>query len=304
MRFYGSAPNYVRHLENVAALFDAEVSTGVHRPPHGEPVVIAGASDLDHVPRRTPVALLEHGAGQRYVGLDHRSWSGGQGRGAVGLFMCPRTETAEVNAARYPDAQVAVVGCPALDGVLRASQPNPVPVVAFTFHPPYPASRAIPELRTALDFYLDAMGEIVGKLKAEGFRVVGHRHPRFRTLKNLWRRLDVEFCDDWPALLDVVDVLVADNTSALPEAAAVGAGTVWLNAPWYRRDVHHRGRFWEWPRFGTQADSPQDVVGAVLTELSRSHVETAQDAIRAVYGGVWGDASVRAAAAIRGWAGG
>lgn len=263
-------------------------------------MVIAGASDLDHVPRRTPVALMEHGASQRYLGLDHRSWAGGRGREAVSLFLCPRSESAEANLARYPDAQAAVVGCPALDNVTRV--PTSEPMVAFTFHPDYPAGRSIPELRNALPHYLDDLPEIVGKLRAEGCRVVGHRHPRFRTLKNLWRRLEVEFVDDWPALLASVDCLVVDNSSAGWESLAVGAGCVWLNQPAYRQDVEQGLRFWEHADIGTQVSGPSEVVAAVMAELSRSHVETQQDAVEGVYGGVYGGGAQLAADAIREWA--
>jgi hypothetical protein len=303
LQFYASQPHYARHLEDTAALFGCEVQRGVHRPKEGTPVVIAGMGDIDYVPRRTPVALLAHGAGQMYQGLDHRSWDGGMGREKVSLFLVPRDECGEANVRRYPDASYATVGCPALDRYAGRVPLNPEPVVAFTFHPAYPAARACRELDSALPHYLDALPEIVGKLQAEGVRVVGHRHPRFRSLKNLWRKLEVEFVESWPDLIGEVDCLVADNTSALPESAAVGAGTVWLTHPKWRRDVHHGGRFWEWPSMGTQADGPQEVVSAVLTELSRPWPRSQQEAIRDVYGGVpLGSAAELAAEAVREWA--
>lgn len=261
-----SRPNYWRHLAPVVAALGEHVGTVAHRPGQMDrhsvrPLLVAGGSELGHVLRDRPVALLEHGAGQTYVGLDHRSWAGGAGRDKVGMFLVPRREVADVNLARYPDAEAAVVGCPALDA--HPPRVRTGRTVAFTFHPDYPAATQVPELKGALPHFLHHLGRIVATLEADGWRVVGHWHPRFRGLRNVWRRLGVELVEDWDDVLASADVLVADNTSALPEAAAVGLGTVWLRAPWWRDDCGHGGRFWEWERFGVACADPDGVVEAV-----------------------------------------
>lgn len=294
-----SIPHYWRHVAPLADALGEDFGTLTTRagklPRSDEPIIVAGAGDLDRVGRR-PVILVEHGAGQRYVGLDHRSWSGGAGRDKVGLFLCPRQEVAEANLARYPDAEAAVVGCPALD---RHHRPRGGRTVAVTFHPTYAAARHVPELRSALDHYLPSMAEVVARLRAEGLDVLGHWHPRHRAVRNVWRRLGVEHEADWDAVLGRAAVVVADNTSALPEASAVGLGTVWLNAPWYRRDVTHGGRFWDWPRFGAQVDGPEGVVAAVLAQVDAPR----SDAMAEVYTFTDGRCAERAAAAVREWVG-
>lgn len=80
------------------------------RPPWGDdPVLAAGGGDLPGTSSR-PVILLEHGAGQTYRGVDGPSYSGGIGRDAVRLFLCPNQTVADRNLARYPTATAVVVG--------------------------------------------------------------------------------------------------------------------------------------------------------------------------------------------------
>lgn len=297
---YASRENYRRHLAPLADALGLPIHRLQRSIPHG-PTLIAGAADLGHVPRASPVALLEHGAGQRYLGLDHRSWAGGKGRDRVSLFLVPRREIAEANLGRYPDAEAVVVGCPALDQHHGMKVHTGRPVVAFTFHPTYQASRQVPELRSALPHYEVQLPEIVGGLRDAGMEVVGHFHPQYR-IANLWRRLGVRCEPDWDEVIRTASVLVADNTSASAESAAVGLGVVYLNAPWYRRDVHHGGRFWSWPGlFGTSVDGPEDVVAGVAHGLSWNRDLSTVTARRHVYGAVWGDATARAVEAVRAW---
>lgn len=295
MIFFASRPHYARHLQPIAEA----MGEPIHRSPRGiptGPTVIAGAADLDVISRRVPVALVEHGAGQRYVGLDHRSWAGGKNRERVSLFLCPRQEIVDANLARYPDAQGAVVGCPALDRHAGRKFPTG-PVVAFTFHPEYAMAKNVPELRSAFPHYQHHLAGIVTELRAEGFRVVGHHHPKFAGVERWWRRIGVEVEHDLDVVLATADVLVADNTSALPESAAVGLGTVWLRSPEWRRDVHHGGRFYDWEAFGSAVDGPGEVVAAVKSEVYAPMSAAQQE----VYDGIWGDATARAVAALRAW---
>ncbi len=105
--------------------------------------------------------------------------------------------------------------------------------------------------------------------------------------------------EDWNALLGRLTVLVADNTSALPEAMAVGASAVFLNTPDYRRNVEHCGRFWSYPRGGFSCDDPADLTATVLRAMGGPPPE-AQAVARSIYGPL-GGAAERAAAAIREW---
>ena len=296
--FFASRRHYARHLQPVADVLGLPVLRRIPKGPPPSHVVIAGASDLDKLRRSSRVALLEHGAGQTYLGLDHRSWAGGGHRDKVSLFLCPRQEVCDANLARYPEAEAVAVGCPALDRY--AVRPAPAdPLVVFTFHPSYAVAQQIPELRSAFEHYRQAIPETVEALRSEGVDVVGHWHPRSPGTRNFWRSIGVDQCEDWDGLLGRLSVLVADNTSALPEAMAVGASAVFLNTPDYRRDVEHRGRFWAWPRGGFSCDDPADLTATVLRALGGPPPE-AQEVALSIYGPL-GGAAERAAEAIREW---
>lgn len=296
--FFASRQHYARHLQPVADVLGLPVLRRIPKGPPPSHVVIAGASDLDKLRRASKVALVEHGAGQIYLGLDHRSWAGGSHRDKVSLFICPRQEICDLNLARYPDAEAVAVGCAALDRYADRAAPAE-PLVVFTFHPSYAVAQQIPELRSAFEHYRSAIPATVQALRAEGVDVVGHWHPRSPGTRNFWRSIGVQAVEDWNALLGRLTVLVADNTSALPEAMAVGASTVFLNTPDYRRDVIHGGRFWTWPRGGLSCDEPADLTATVLRALDGPPPE-AQTVARSIYGPL-GSAAERAAEAVRAW---
>ena len=303
--FFASRRHYARHLQPVADVLGLPVLRRIPKGPPPPHVVIAGASDLDKLRRVSRVALLEHGAGQVYLGLNHRSWAGGRHRDKASLFLCPRQEVCDLNLARYPDAQAVAVGCPALDRYADLARDEDdrekygKPLVVFTFHPSYAVAQQIPELRSGFDHYRSAIPETVEALRAEGVDVVGHWHPRSPGTRNFWRSIGVDQCEDWDPLLGRLSVLVADNTSALPEAMAAGASAVFLNTPDYRRDVEHRGRFWAWPRGGFSCDDPADLTATVLRALGGPPPE-AQEVALSIYGPL-GGAAERAAEAIREW---
>lgn len=296
--FFASRQHYARHLQPVADVLGLPVLRRIPKGPPPSHVVIAGASDLDKLRRTSRVALAAHGAEQTYLGLDHRSWAGGRHRDKVSLFICPRQEVCDLNLARYPDAQAVAVGCPALDRYADMKV-RIDPLVVFTFHPSYAVAQQIPELRSAFDHYRSAIPETVEALRSEGVDVVGHWHPRSPGTRNFWRSIGVQAVEDWNALLGRLTVLVADNTSALPEAMAVGASAVFLNTPDYRRNVEHCGRFWSWPRGGFSCDDPADLTATVLRAMGGPPPE-AQAVARSIYGPL-GGAAERAAAAIREW---
>ena len=298
LTFFASRQHYARHLQPVADVLGLSVLRRIPKGPPPSHVVIAGASDLDKLRRTSRVALAAHGAEQTYLGLDHRSWAGGRHRDKVSLFICPRQEVCDLNLARYPNAQAVAVGCPALDR--HADRAAPLsPLVVFTFHPSYAVARTIPELRSAFEHYRSVIPETVEALRGQGVSVAGHWHPRSPGTRHFWRSIGVQPVEDWDLLLGRLSVLVADNTSALPEAMAVGASCVFLNTPDYRRGVDHGGRFWVWPRGGFSCDDPADLTATVLRAVDGAPPE-AQAVALSIYGPL-GGAAERAAEAIREW---
>jgi hypothetical protein len=246
-------------------------------------------------------AFMEHGAGQTYVmpgGIRHPSYAGGADREDTELFLVPNEYSAAAWRSSYPAAAVDVVGCPKLDE-LPARVPGPGPVVAISFH--WPAFVA-PEAGTALGHYVPALAALAAR-----FQVIGHAHPKGdwqARIEHYYRSAGIELVRDFDEVCRRADVYVCDNSSTLFEFAATGRPVVVLNAPQFRRDVHHGGRFWDWASVGTNVDQPGDLVAGVARALEepdrfREERERVVDLVYAHRSG----AAQRVATAIATWAG-
>jgi hypothetical protein len=276
-RFIAAHRSVVAHLRERHGI-DAEWAVP-HFP--GGPVLVASYADYTQVYPGRRVAYLEHGAGQTYGdGLDwHPSYSGGTNRQRVASFLTLNPTTAEREQARYPEASVVVVGSPRLDelesrvrqilarvyaekNTLETTGRYPFrPVVACAWHW---NTRIVPETRTAWPAWRHTFAD----LARNGYTVLGHGHPRiWKELRPWCERHGIEPVADSAELLARADVLCFDNSSIGYEAAALGVPVVALNAPWYRRDVHHGLRFWDLVP-GPQADVPDMVMDAIATSMS------------------------------------
>lgn len=255
-----SEPHYRAHIEPVWEALDPKIRGTFHnrRAPLGSRVfLVASYRDLWALGDR-PTILLEHGAGQSYLG-GHPAYAGGSGRDHVVLFCCPNAQSARLNAAAYPSARVAVTGDPSLEALRRiVYEPDGTVAVAFHWD-----AQALPETRWAWPHYRDALAEL-----ARHAKVIGHAHPRaFGVLAPWYAAHGIEPVADFSDVCRRAAVLVADNTSAMFEFAALGHPVVVLNAPWYRRDVNHGGRFWDWADVGVQVDEPEALLKAIATAL-------------------------------------
>lgn len=204
------------------------------------PTVVASFPDLRDC-RGRPLALVEHGAGQTYIGLTSGGYPGGPDRDPVSLFLCPSPRVAYLNSARYPDAEVRVVGCSTLDGRWNTRTPNRPPTVALSFH--WAADFTVPEGRPAWPAYVKHLRAIRDGLEG---RVIGHGHPRaLDRYRARYEQAGIEVVDDFDEVLDRADVYAVDISSTGFEAAATGLAVVWLDAPWYDRQAGH-GLRWGW----------------------------------------------------------
>lgn len=175
-----------------------------------------------------------------------------------------------------------------------STRPGGIPIVAISFHWD---CALVPETRSAWRYYDPHLPRLV---RDPRFRVVGHGHPRlWPTIKRRWAELGVDQWPDVDRVLSESDVVVADNTSLLYEACALGIPTVCLNIPSYRRDVEHGGRFWSSPP-GPQVDHPSELADAIACALTDppAHRAIRARAVEWAYSSVDGHASERAAAAI------
>lgn len=274
-----------------------------------QPVIVGSYVDYQRT-HPAPVVYVEHGAGQTYDGdtssASHPSYSGGDGFDRVILFVCP----SELVAARWREryrAPAVVVGSPKLDawhdraakeGTERVGRDRSVPVVAVTFHWDCPL---VPETRSAWRHYDRALPELVQWARSQQVELLGHGHPRiWRALAHRWEQLGVEPVRRFDDVLARAGCLVGDNTSALFEFASCDRPVVVLNAPWYRRDVEHGGRFWTWADVGVQCDEPGELRGAVDVALADPERVRANRGriITDVYAHRDGQAAARAADAI------
>ncbi len=232
-------------------------------PPRGprRTVLVAGAHDVWKV-RGHRVVLLEHGAGQGYEGCPpDPGWSGGSRREDVALFLVPNEVAAARNLARYPDTPNAVIGSPRVE-YLRTIQrePQDKPTVALSFH--WQGTGRCPAAGWALPHYEEGLPDVVRQLRASGYEVIGHGHPRARRhFARLWASLGIEHVERFEDVIRRASVYVVDNSSTGFEAAACGVPVVWLSCPEYADAERER---W-WPRWG----NPGWWVGEQATDASQ-----------------------------------
>lgn len=293
-----SEPHYRDHLLPIWAQLNMATERGTfYQPGRGvpgrseNPVLVASWNDAHRATRfGRKVILMEHGAGQTYVGVDHPSYVGASDRQGVALYLAPSERAAEIHRTAHPEIAAEVVGCPKLDAMLDV--PCPDNGVAITHHW---SCTVVPETTNAWGHFHSAYRDL-----AECHRVLGHAHPRAaRNLSVLMKRHGMLFR---PEFIDVVAdarVLVVDNSSVGAEWMALDRPVVWLNPPWYRRDVEHGGRFWDWAAGGLQVDDPAELEAAVAGSLACDPMADARRKIvPSIYANL-GSAAPAAADAIR-----
>lgn len=218
-----------------------------------DPVIVAGGPDLDGIGNR-PAIYVEHGAGQSYADRpDHVSYSGGAGRDSVALYLVPNEWTRAKCIATQPLVPAVIIGDPTLDTALRTERPTTAeaPTVAVTFH--WDAHAVAPEAGTGWHAWAWPVLQLA---QDPAWRVLGHAHPRIAyQLSRWWAEHGIEYEPDRDLVLRRADVLVADNTSLIWQAARLGIPTVVLDCPFYRPDAARHGP----PRFSEHADAGERI---------------------------------------------
>lgn len=276
-----SLPHYFDHALPVWEHLPEELKGDVHPlrdtvmpPARGRAALVAGWQDVQPLRGITPMIYIEHGAGQTYAGdmktaaLPGYSASGGARHHGVMGFIAPNRTVA----ARWKSAPAVAVGCPKLDKYVGWGKPER-PAVCFAWHWDCVLS---PETRSAWPHYEAGMAAVVAEFKTQGFDVYGHAHPRWGGL------LDKRMAATGMTILESDDevflfasVLFVDNSSIGAEFMTLGRPVGWMNAPWYRRDVHHGGRFWDWTAGLTTVDGVADLININLTDMVNNQDEAA-----------------------------
>ena len=259
-------------LARQAATYGIEAKVG-YPTMIGPPVIVASHNDMNQCHPDRPIVYLEHGAGQTYAGVESPSYSGGPNRGRVVLFLTLNAGTAAREQGAYPGVPVEIIGSPRVDELAKiangrgpqtpASEP---PVVAFCWHA---HMKICPETRATYPFWWHA----VRRLHTEGaYRVLGHGHPReWRKLRSWYETAGIETVEAFSDVVAQADLVCVDNSSTGPEAAACGLPVLWLDAPQYRRQVEHGGRFWDWPKGQVSCDDPDRLPQRIALALADTH---------------------------------
>jgi hypothetical protein len=272
--FYASEPHFADHLTPIwralppehrgrfvvhQRLPAARVGVPVENTPAGLGVtVVASYGDLKKVRQHTDrVIYMEHGAGQSYVSdRPIGSYLGAADRDGVIAVLVPGPHSFRRARSAYPDLPVYEVGCPKLDRLI--AQPTPTDGVAVSFH--WDPQGVAHEARSAWSQF----GSAAMKLPAEFGRVIGHGHPRAMPRYALaYARAGLDVVWQFADVVPLARTYVIDNSSTMFEWAALDRPVVVMNARWYRRDVEHGLRFWEFADVGVQVDHPSDLAAAV-----------------------------------------
>ncbi len=222
------------------------------------PVVVASHGDNDKC-RAAGLATIfcEHGVGQTYT-VRHPSFAGGTRRDNVLMFLCPNDMATARNVLFYPEIGATTVGIPKLDELAQIPKPEE-DVVAVSFHWD---CKVVPETRSAFDHYKSVLKKLHNTVK-----VIGHCHPRNKTVAGWYKQAGIEYVEDFYDVVRRATVYVCDNSSTIFEWAALGRPVVLLNSPHYRREMHHGLRFWSYAHIGINVWEPEELVGSVLLAL-------------------------------------
>lgn len=274
-----SLPHYLDHMLPIWECLPADMRGEIHplrfpvHPPRRNRIaLVAGWQDVQALRPHHRMIYVEHGAGQAYAGDPKTagqpgySASGGWRHGGVEAFICPNEQVA----ARWKTAPAVAVGCPKMDAYTGMT-PIDKDAICFAWHWD---SRIAPEARSAFDYYEPWLADIVTLYKLQGFTVYGHAHPRWegaldRKLANAGMTV---LATDREVFLNA-SMLFVDNSSLGMEFMSLGRPVLWLNAPWYRRDVHHGGRFWTWTEDVITIDDPQVLLNTNLWDIVYHHDE-------------------------------
>ena len=291
-------PHYADHLSSILEALGAPTVKPDEVAP-GDLAIVASYYDVRSLPAGVPNVYVEHGAGQTYQsyrGLMSASYSGSThpDYASTVLFLCPNEVVANRWRAAWPNALAAVVGCPKLDRWGPNGQNCHVNqnLIAWTWHWD---GTFCPEMRSALLYYAHHLQKVADRLRSDGWDLVGHAHPR---QPYHWESTDIPYEPDSDVILDTAGVLIADNTSFAYEMSALGRPTVALNAPYYRRNVHHGLRFWDLPP-GPMVDHWYEIPDAVRRAVTENLASAAPSPGRQVFGVLDGKSTERAVTEIR-----
>jgi len=299
-------------LEDYSLLRPANGNAIQVAPDGYSPLLVAAYGDMviaqKRVPQR-PFLMMEHGVGLTFNGC--AGYAGGTGvRNRVSMFLAPNEFIRKKTAKAIPGVAQVVIGTPKLDAWAPASDDpfqfsdgrgSKKPVVAISFH--WNGEKVAPEAGNAFLHYKDVIADLAGH---PDFDLLGHGHPKYRfVLEPFYRDLGIEAEWDFSKIMQRADLYVNDCSSTMYEFCVTGKPVVIMNAPWFRRDVKHGIRFWDYTDIGPQVNEPDELLQAILNslELPGAYKTQRQMMVQDLYPFI-GYSAHRAAGAIQGFLGG
>jgi glycosyltransferase involved in cell wall biosynthesis len=253
---------------------------------------------------RNNLILINHGAGQSYSPYNNCSYAGGEGRDNVKLFLHPNDYATELDKNKYINSSQVVVGCPKLDSwhqkVLlgEIKQREEIPVIAISFHFD---CYVCPETRSSWEYYKSVLPMLAYKNLTKEWKILGHGHPRaIKELSFYYQENGIEIVEDFNEVMERADLYIMDHMSTLYEFASTNRPVIVLNAPWYRREIEHGLRYWEYADVGINVNHPSELEKAIHLALEDPLEQKMkrERAVAAVYKYRDGMATERAAKAI------
>ena len=266
--------------------------------PTGNITLVCSYGNLLRMRDRGPVVYMEHGIGYSYVNgageRFHPSYAGSSKRDGVILFLNNHELTQDLNRKAHPNVPGVVIGTPKMDAWAGRMWENPTnPIATYSTH--WDCRHVVPETRSAHKEFRWALRP---DQWSDRFTWNGHAHPRaWGLVKTDYKNFYIPVIQDFADVLDQASVYVADTTSTLYEFAYTGKPVVCLNASFYRKDVNHGIRFWDYVP-GIQVDHWKDVPSAVERALDGEGEELRARAVDLVYPVRDGTAAKRAADAL------
>jgi hypothetical protein len=249
------------------------------------PILVCAYGDMLYAhkinPSR-PIFMMEHGTGHTF---GTSAYPNGPGkRDYVSLFLAPNEYTAEkISAVR--STPVEIIGTPKLDRIVDTLNPDRLlrlehkqpAVIAIGFHHGSKNVRP-PERGSAWEHYKDVLPQL-----ASHYDLIAYGHPLAREIHvPVYDSLGIEYVEDFTEVMRRADVLINDLSSAMYEFLVTGKPVVVLNAPWFRRDVQHGIRFWDFSDIGINVEQPQDLIRAVDLTL-KEYQSYSQERAMTVY---------------------
>ena len=242
------------------------------------------------------VIYTEHGVGQSYSGIKHKSYIGGERARVVAIFV-PGEKQAAQQEYYYPTIPVYPIGVPKLDKYHAAKKkPKNENTVCVSFHWD---CQLLPETRSAFIYYKSALAQLA-KMDKE-YNLVGHGHPNQKSrFEKFYQSIGIPFIDNFFDVIDEASLYVCDSSSTIYEWISLERNVVLLNAPFYRRDVEHGMRFWEHADMGINCNKKKELNDSIIEALNRPNDfdERRKEIVSDVFATTDGNASQLAADAI------